>query len=281
MNPFSCADFSFPKAPHEMALDLIAGLGFDGVDLSLMASYSHVPVAEVLREPARWAEVVASKLRARGLRLLDVNFVPGMSGFGDLAVNHPDAAVRCAAADAFQRALEFATNAGAAHMTMLPGIAWEGESADASLARSAGELAWRVSEAAAAGVTLSVEAHLGSVAPTPPAALELLRRTPGLTLTLDYTHFICQGLTDADCEPLMPHATHFHARCACPGRLQCGLRANTINYPGVIAAMRRAAYRGAFALEYVWMDWQGANDVDILTETVLLRDLARQAFRGA
>ena len=61
--------------------------------------------------------------------------------------------------------------------------------------------AWQA--AANVGVVMSVEAHLGSIIPTPQAARRLLDLVPGLTLTLDYTHFTYQGIPDAEVEPLM------------------------------------------------------------------------------
>ena len=42
----------------------------------------------------------------------------------------------------------------------------------------------------------------------------LVQNVPGLTLTLDYTHFTRAGLPDSAIEPLVAHASHFHARGA-------------------------------------------------------------------
>ena len=41
---------------------------------------------------------------------------------------------------------------------------------------------------------------------------QLHREHPGLTLTLDYTHFTRIGLADTEVEPLVQYASHFHAR---------------------------------------------------------------------
>ncbi len=41
---------------------------------------------------------------------------------------------------------------------------------------------------------------------------QLHRKHPGLTLTLDYTHFTRIGLADTEVEPLVQYASHFHAR---------------------------------------------------------------------
>ncbi|PYV20938.1 MAG: hypothetical protein DMG24_21105 [Acidobacteria bacterium] len=104
---------------------------------------------------------------------------------------------------------------------------------------------------------------------------------PGLTLTLDYTHFTYQGLPDDAIEPLLAHASHFHARAACRGKLQAPLKQNTIDYRRVLRAMKGANYSGFVVLEYVWVDWMGCNEVDNLSETILLRDLLCSSARDA
>jgi sugar phosphate isomerase/epimerase len=273
--PLACADFSFPLLPHDLALDLIAGLGFEGVDVSLMLSNSHLPVEEVMANPAGWAQTVKSKLSARGLALADVNFTPGKD-FQTRTLNDPDPAVRRQARDGFFRALEFTAAAGGRHITLLPGVAWPGEDRQDSLKRSAEELVWRVEEAAKAGIIVSVEPHLGSIVPSPAETQRLLELTPGLTLTLDYTHFVYQGFSDADCEALLPHARHLHARGGHQGRLQAPMKKNSIDYARVLQAMKEIGYCGYFAIEYVWIDWENCNDVDVLSETVLMRDLANR-----
>jgi sugar phosphate isomerase/epimerase len=125
------------------------------------------------------------------------------------------------------------------------------------------------------GVTLSVEPHLGSLVSTPQAASRLLDLTPGLTLTLDYGHFIYQGIPDAAIEPLLARTSHFHARGACAGKLQSTMVENTIDFDSVVRAMQKVKYRGFVALEYVWVEWMDLNRVDNLSETVILRDLLR------
>jgi sugar phosphate isomerase/epimerase len=104
-----------------------------------------------------------------------------------------------------------------------------------------------------------------------------LRRTPGLTLTLDYTHFTYQGIPDSRIEALVPHASHFHARGATADRLQAAMKQNVIDYPRVLRAMDRANYQGFVGVEYCWDEWKRSNEVDVLSETILMRDLLRSA----
>ena len=271
--PIACADFSFPLLPHDAALDLIAAMDIPAVDISLMMGYSHLDVVASIRSPEKLGRELADRLAARGLVIADLNFTPG-EDFDSLAVNHPDDGVRKEATEWFHRAVEFASHAQARHMTMLPGQHWASETREASFSRCVAELQWRVQYAAEADITLSIEPHLGSIVPVPAQAQELVAAVPGLTLTLDYTHFVYQGFTDADCEVLLPLASHFHARGGAPGKLQTTLKKGAIDYRRVLQQMKQCKYPGYFAIEYVWMDWEGCNGTDNVSETILLRNLA-------
>lgn len=98
---------------------------------------------------------------------------------------------------------------------------------------------------------------------------------PALSLTLDYGHFTYQGITDDEIEPLLAHASHFHARGACRAKLQAPIKENTIDFTRVLRVMGKMGYSGYVALEYVWSEWMHCNEVDNLSETILLRDLLR------
>lgn len=270
----ACSDFSFLSLPHELALDVIAGIGADGADISLMRGYSHLPVDDVLASPAGWGQRVSQRLRERNLATADVNFLPG-GDFEKLAVNHPDAGERDTARGLFRRAIEFTSAAGGSHLTMLPGVPWPAESVDQSLTRAADELAWRVAEGAAAGITVSVEAHVGSIVPTPPETWELLGRVPGLTLTLDLTHFVSQGFDLSHCLPLLQRSSHFHARGGAPGMLQAPREEDVIDYARVLQAMNDFGYAGYFEAEFEWNEWGGCNRVDVLSESILMLRMAR------
>jgi len=266
------ADYSFPKLEWEQTLRLARDIGMQAMDLGLFAGRSHLDPDEVLSKPAEAAARVSTALRANDLDIADVFGQPGRV-FEENAVNHPDPAVRRRAEEFFYRILDFAARCNARHLTLLPGVHFAQETYDDSLKRCAEELAWRTTAAAKSGIAFAVEAHIGSIVPTPARAKRLLESVPGLTLTLDYTHFTYQGLPDDEIEPLLSYASHFHARGACQGKLQASLKENTIDYGRVLRAMKGVSYSGFVVLEYVWVDWMGCNEVDNLSETILLRDL--------
>jgi len=271
----ACADFTFPLLPHERVLDLIAMLEFEGVDIGLFEQRSHLWPSQVLKQPTKSGSHLRRKLAARGLQCADV-FLQMAPSFVPYAINHPEAARRRRAREWFTKTLEYAAAAGAKHVTTLPGVPFETEPARDSWARCCEELAWRVEQARQHRLTFSVEAHVGSIVPKPKPALRLVRAVPGLSLTLDYTHFTRAGLPDGAVEPLVPHASHFHARGACKGRLQASFKQNTIDYRRILRVMRKTKYRGYVGVEYVWIDWEHCNEVDNLSETVQLRDFLRK-----
>lgn len=267
------ADYSFPLLRWEQTLALARELGMQAIDVSLFANRSHLNPDEALANASRSAARVSAAVRDAGLEIADIFGQPGRT-FAENAINDPSSEVRARGAEYFHRILEFTARANGHHLTMLPGVHWESESREDSLKRAAAELAWRCEAAAKLGITLSVEAHVGSIVATPALAACLLQMVPALTLTLDYTHFTRDGIADADVEPLMARASHFHARCACPGRLQVRMRENTIDFDAVLRAMKRVNYEGYFAIEYIWIEWERCDEVDVVSETILLRDKA-------
>ncbi len=76
---------------------------------------------------------------------------------------------------------------------------------------------------------------------------------------------------------LLPFASHLHARGGAPGKLQTGVKDNSIDFAGMMAELSKLRYAGKIALEYVWVDWEGCNATDNVSETILLRERLRTA----
>jgi sugar phosphate isomerase/epimerase len=270
----ACADFAFPLLRHEQSLQLIAMLGFEGVDIGLFDGRSHLWPSREFEDVARSAATLKRQTDALGLCVADV-FLQTAADFRPFAINHPDEKRRQLARDWFSRTLDYAAGCRCEHVTILPGVHFEEESHDQSFARAVEELGWRHEEAKQFGVTLGTEAHVGSLVSDPGSVRELVAQVPGLTLTLDYTHFTRAGLPDTAVEPLLAHASHFHVRGARSGRLQAPFKDNVIDYRRVVDRMRQLGYRGWLGVEYVWIDWEHCNECDNLSETILFRDFLR------
>ena len=61
----ACADFTFPLLPHEQSLDLVATLGFKGVDIGLFQGRSHLQPASEFATLKRNARRLKRKLDER------------------------------------------------------------------------------------------------------------------------------------------------------------------------------------------------------------------------
>lgn len=275
----ACADFTFPLLPHDHVLQLISMLEFEGVDIGLFEERSHLWPSREFEHVSASARQLKQKLADHGLQAADI-FLQMAEDFTPYAINQPDPVRRQKARDWFLKTLEYAAECGCQHVTTLPGVPFEGESEVVSWNRTVEELAWRVEQARQHRLIFGVEAHVGSIAPTPEAAARLVEQVPGLTLTLDYTHFTRLGMPDSAIEPLVPYASHFHARGAREGRLQETFARNQINYRRVFEVMQASGYRGWLGIEYVWIDWEHCNECDNLSETILFRDFFRDLTRS-
>jgi sugar phosphate isomerase/epimerase len=163
-------------------------------------------------------------------------------------------------------------------MTGLPGVSHAGVSREHDFDLAAEEAAWRIAACADAGVGYAIEPHVGSICADVRSTHAFLALAEGLTLTLDYGHFVMAGEDSAVIGDLLPWASHVHVRGGAPGRLQTSVDENTIDFSGMLTALNRLGYDGFLALEYVWIDWNGCNRTDNVSETLLLRRALESAI---
>ncbi len=270
--PLSCADFTFPLLPLDAAFQLVALLGVEGVDIGVFQGRSRLCPEKIKgREKAQAGETV-SHLSDLGLKVSDV-FIQTGCKHDERSANHPVPKERQAGREVFLSALEFAVACQTTHMSGLPGMSYPGVPDDTSVKLAAEESSWRTEQAASAGLVYSVEAHVGSIIPTPKRALDFVRLGEKLSLTLDYGHFVHAGFSNEAIHPLLAHASHFHARGGAPEKLQAVMKENIIDFAHVARELQARNYPGWICLEYVWIDWEGCNRADNVSETILLRDL--------
>ena len=268
----ACADFTFPLLPHDHVLDLIAMLKLKGVDIGLFEDRSHLQPSREFENVRRSARRLKKKLEARGLVAADV-FMQTALDFESYAINNPQTRRRNKARDWFLKTLEYALECGSKHVSGLPGVHFRDEKRGDSWARSVEELSWRVEQARQHRIIYGVEPHIGSLASHPKSAARLVRDVPGLTLTLDYSHFIPRGIPESEVEVLIQHASHFHVRGACRGNGQANFERNTLDFGRILEVMRASGYRGWLELEYCW--GEGYEGCDVLAETIRFRDHLR------
>jgi sugar phosphate isomerase/epimerase len=166
-------------------------------------------------------------------------------------INSPDAARRDETARLFGGLCRFAAAAGFASILLIPGPVHPRLGPEKSLDLSVAALDKLAKMVAEHGLRLHVEADVDSCANTPEAAEELCRRAGDLFLTLDYSHFICQGIEAARIERLHPHTRHLHIRQAAPGRLVAPVEEGTIDFGRVLRQLEAGGYRGLYCIEYL------------------------------
>ena len=274
---FACADYTFPLLAHEKVLSLVAMLDCKGVDVGLFSGRSHLTKETEFEQINYRAREMKRQLEDRGLVATDV-YLQLDTDFSLHAINHPEQKRRQYARDNFLKLIDYAGELGADHITCLPGMLFPEEKKEFSIQRAYEELKWRLDTVASSPLTFAIEVHIGCPFINPVDTSALIEAVPGLTLTLDYTHYIHDGFAQNEVDPFLNHASHFHARGGGKGRLQTSMVENSIDYKEIVKNLKRINYNGWIGLEYIWTDWARCNEVDTISETIRIRDLIKEAY---
>lgn len=264
---FSCADFAFPVLRHDKVLALLALMDFKFVDIGLFKDRSHLRPDDQLDRPEERGNALRKGAERHGLEISDV-FLQSSPDFRECAINHPDSAIRMSERERFKRLVDYASAVNSRHITGLPGV-WFDESSDATCEV---EMAWRLDLAKSSGITYAVEPHFGSIMEDPGEAIGILERIPGMTVTLDHSHYTAQGFGIDGLRPLAAFASHLHARGAGKGEMQTSVARNGTDFESVAEHLREVGYDGVVCLEYCYIDWENCNRTDNVSETLLLRE---------
>lgn len=251
----------------EEAAGITRALGFRAIDLDGVMGTT-LSRAGILKGDA--AEV--ARVQNLGLTVPNIHWTFAEATLYP-AINDPDPAIRADNKEQIEKLVQFCQRAGIASILLLPGMLLPGESLAESRKRSAEALNDYMAIGLEADVAMWVEPHIKSSFESPRSVLWLIKQVPGLRIVLDYSHFICQGYTLPEIDLLIPHTAHVHLRQAKCGLLQTKFEDGTINFGLVLDRLRQADYEGYLCIEYVHQDFIGADNVDIITETVKMRDL--------
>lgn len=250
----------------EEATGITRALGFDAMDLDgvMDTTLKRDKILSVDRTEVQ---------RVKELGLIAPNihwtFAPGSLY---PVINDPDPKVRADNKEQIKRLVEFCYAAGILSILVLPGMLLPGQSAADGRALSADVLNEYAELSREANIDLFIEPHVKCSFESPKMATWLAQQVPGARIALDYAHFICQGYTQPEVDTLIPYAGHVHLRQAKSGLLQTKLEDGTINFPLVVDELLNAGYSGYWCIEYVHQDYIGADNVDVLTETVKMRN---------
>ena len=268
----SVTSWSFPACSLTEAWGIARAIGVDHMDLGLL----HGPAldrAAILAAP----DDAAASMKQAGIQVSNLYWLFGDTPF-ERAISDP-AAHDANMAD-LEAVLVFAKALGSPTLFILPGVNHPGQSTEQSLEISASALNDMTSLADDHGVVLTIEPHVGGLLDGPERALDLIKRVPGLKLTLDYAHFVCMGYTQSQIDPLAQHAAHIHLRQARPGALQAKWGEGTLDFGAMVQKLRSVGYDGFLSLEYVHQSYMNTLFDDVLTETIQMRDFVRSYLEG-
>ncbi len=272
MMELSCHTWGFNDRSLEEALGTAARMGFRNVDVG---SGVHLDTERAAAHPNEAAEYVRGLLQFYSLNLTDLYLMLPY-------INAPDPAKREEQVVLFRQLLPFALALGTPGLTISPGIQ-HSDGADHSLARSIPVLLEIVQAAADSDLRISYEPHMDSSVISPEQALLVVEAVPGLSITLDYAHFIVQGYTLEDLQPLLQHTSHVQIRQAVKGRLQTPHEQGRIDFDVLIHDLAKEDYHGVLCVEYMTtVGWHGMMPVNVVKETIKTRDALkklRQAVR--
>jgi sugar phosphate isomerase/epimerase len=194
-----------PTVPVDTFIPLLAQLGYDGIELTVIPGYT----TELSLLDSAERRRIAGMLKDHQLEL------PAIAGHTTLIERDPDTAARHWArlAGAVDLALDWALDgAPPALDTTVGGTPEQWDELKPLMIERVGEL---VRYGEQRGVVIAIEPHVGSMLDTPARVLELLQaiESPFLKLNFDISHFNVMGIPIAESVAAMaPHAVHTHVK---------------------------------------------------------------------
>lgn len=238
--------FIHPNQTLRAGLEWAKSFGFDCVDIAVGGANAHFDIVEVAQHPARFADAVRRESEVLELQTNECFAL----NFG-APINAPEAAMQKRTRELFRGLCDFASRAGFKSIVLLAGPThgeWGLEYSQLQAATALNEL---VKIADKNDLFLNVEADCDSCIKTPEAARELCERVPGLGLTLDHSHFICQGIEAERIEMLYSFARHVHVRQSAPNHIVTSVENGVADFSDVLQKLQMCGYDGLFCIEYL------------------------------
>ncbi len=248
-----CSSISFRHQDLGAALQTIAGLGFEEIDLGALPGVcDHVPY----ELDAAAVSTVSAEVAALGLRVRSVN-----GDVGDLNALL-DAGTAAARARHLDNLLSLTANTGAKALVLPCGALSHDpvRSLEEDLDAVAGQLEWARERAAEFGVELWTESlHFLRFCWNLERAELLAQRLEGtgVGIVMDFSHIVAAG--EDPLEYLERHRgriAHVHLRDAVPGNINLSIGNGDADFAGGLAQLARQGYAGHFSLELETRDVQ-------------------------
>jgi sugar phosphate isomerase/epimerase len=267
---FACHTWGFTDVTLPEALATIARLGFRCVDIGSGANFNAARAAE---NPRRMAAEIRADLDTFNLRVSDLYVLLPRISLADEPRREREL-------ELFRALVPFAVALESPGITLSAGLAHPADDA-AAFERTAAALRQMTAQGMDAGLRVSIEPHVDSMAQTPEAAQLLLEAVPGLEITLDWAQMICQSVPLEQAKTLLPRTRHMHIRQAKPGALQTPFEDGALELTAIVKAAQDAHYNGALCVELMLTSgWHGTQPVNVVRESLRLR-AALKAARDA
>ena len=259
-----CHSWTFKDCTVRETAKIIKALGIDYMDLGNGPDFNPDYIADHVKEES--ARLVKIKEET------GITYIDAFPQFKDsFTLNHPERDKREENHRVLSMFFKLAEIIGLKGVTLSPGKCWVGEASQISFQRSIKELNWAVAAGSKYKLKIRIEPHIQSVTWRPKLAVKMVQEVPGLTLTIDYSHFIFHGIPQEQIAIMHPYGSHWHARQAKLGQAQCKTNKGEINFEKIIENLKKQGYEGFICLEYVNNNWMGLDNVDCVTETIKLK----------
>ena len=255
---FAYSSNAYTRRSLEAAVDAIADLGFDG--LEVLADVPHALVTDAVGWPAQRVRVLGERIRARGLAIsnVNVNTSRGLDPAGDphgpgITLVDPDPERRDRQKAYLHAAVDFCTALGARTLSLTTGPCFPGQDSEAALALFRPALLELMEHGRAQGVRIGIEYEPGFLVGDLPTLLAALQGTPAewLGANWDVGHAWVVEDDLAQCvEALGPRIFNLHVEDI-RGRVHYHLPIGEgeIDFGALRRALERARYDGFLTVE--------------------------------
>ena len=218
----ACSTLCFGKYSLTDALRIIGDLRFSKVDLAIHEEGHHLKPSQVAADVQHTAQMLKT-----------------ICPLG-LAAYH----VRIRAEEHEDRIRQLRAVCRLARLTAVPVICVPAPPAAEDPDRAVQQLTELVKLADAEGVILTIETHMGTLAETPEGAISLCDHAPGLSLTLDPSHFLVGPARGRSFDAVYPYVRHVRLRDtgAGPNEFQVRVGQGQVDYGRIVNLLERQHY---------------------------------------
>lgn len=239
----ACTLEAYPRIQDTVAQ--IKELGFQAFDLTAFEGWQNVDPSTLVEGNETWKREFIDAIAASGMRVSSFNAQPSRP------ITDPDPAAFARYKLEFRTLLDLAGRVGCPNITVQPGNPIKGHSSAKLFDTARAHLSELAPLSAECNVTLSVEAHMGSLLESPDDTLRMMKALwPSVGLTYDPSHFVMQGMSVQETEPLLEYTMHVHVRNASLGKMQDTMEDGTVDFGWLVPSLRDHGYNGAVTIEY-------------------------------